>query len=78
MQEKVQRKGNNLTLLMGMKTDTTTMENITVDHQKLKHKTTIWSSSSTTEHLTRENPFLNWVVGFFAVELYKLFLYFRD
>jgi len=41
MQEKVQRKGNNLTLLMGMKTDTTTMENITVDHQKLKHKTTI-------------------------------------
>ena len=23
-------------------------------------------------------PFLHWVVGFFAVELYKLFVYFRD
>ena len=22
--------------------------------------------------------FFNWVVGFFAVELYKLFVYFRD
>ena len=23
-------------------------------------------------------PFFNWVVGFFAVELYKLFVYLRD
>ena len=23
-------------------------------------------------------PFFHWVVGFFAVELYKLFVYFRD
>ena len=23
-------------------------------------------------------PFFNWVVGFFAVELFKLFVYFRD
>ena len=23
-------------------------------------------------------PFFNWVVGFFAVELYKLFIYYRD
>ena len=23
-------------------------------------------------------PFFHWVVGFFAVELYKLFIYFRD
>ena len=23
-------------------------------------------------------PFFNWVIGFFAVELWKLFVYFRD
>ena len=41
-------------LLMGMQIDTATLENSIEFPQKVKNKTTLWSSNSTTEYLPKE------------------------
>ena len=45
MLERVQRKGNPITLLVGMQTGTTTMENTMEGPQKTKNRATIWLSN---------------------------------
>ena len=55
MLERVWRKGNLVTLLMGMQTDTTTMENSREVPQKTKIRITIWSSNPTPGHIYRQN-----------------------
>ena len=55
MLERVWRKGNHLTLLVGMYIGATTMENSMEVPQKTKNRTTIKSSNSISGHLSREN-----------------------
>ena len=45
------RKENPCVLLMGIATATATMQNSMEVHQKIKHRTTIWSSNSTSENI---------------------------
>ena len=49
------KKGNTLTLLVGMYIGATTMENRMETPQKTKNRTTIRSSDPTTGHLSRGN-----------------------
>ena len=51
MPERVWRKGNPLTLLVGIQIDTTTLENNMEIPLKTRNKAKIWSSNPTTEHL---------------------------
>ena len=51
MLKRVCRKGNPLTLLVGMQTDTTTMENSMEIPLKTTNKTTIRPSNPTTGHI---------------------------
>ena len=56
MLERVCRKGNHPpTLLVGMSTATTTMENSMEVPQKTKYRTTVWSSNPTPGHISRQN-----------------------
>ena len=48
-------KMNTLTQLVGMQTDTTTVENRMEIHLKTRNKTTIWPSYPTTGHIAWEN-----------------------
>ena len=47
MLERVWKKGNSLTLLVGMQTSTATIENSVEIPQKTGNRTTIWRSNST-------------------------------
>ena len=49
------RKGNPCALLMGMYIGTATTENSMEVLQKIKNRTTIWSSYSTSGYLPKEN-----------------------
>lgn len=50
---RMQRKGNPLTLLVGMQTGAATLQNIEVP-QKYKNRTTLGPSSCTTKYLPKE------------------------
>ena len=50
MLERVWRKGNPLTLLVGMQTSTATMENSVEIPSKTGNRTALWSSNSTAGH----------------------------
>ena len=51
MLERVWRKGNPLTLLVGMKTITATMENsVEIPLQKIANRTALWPSNPTAGH----------------------------
>ena len=54
MLERVWRKGNPPTLLVGMKIDTATMENSMEFPQKPKNRATIWSSNPTPGDISRK------------------------
>ena len=58
MLERVQRKGNPLTLLVGMQTSTATMENSVEIPLKTGNRTATWPSSPTARHTHRGNQ--NW------------------
>ena len=58
MLERVWRKGNPPTLLVGMQTSTATMENSMEIPLKATNKTTIWPHNPTTGHIPRGNH--NW------------------
>ena len=58
MLERVWRKGNPPTLLVGMQTSTATMENSVEIPLKTGSKTALWPSNSTTGHTHRGNQ--NW------------------
>ena len=49
------RKGNPCALLVGIYIDTATLENSMEVPQKLKNRTTIWFSNTTSEYLTEGN-----------------------
>ena len=55
MLEMMWRKGNPPTLLVGMKTATTTIENSVEVPQKSIYRTTVWSSSPSPGHIYRQN-----------------------
>ena len=55
MLEKVWRKGNPLTFLVGMQTSTATMENSVEIPSKTGNRTAIWPSNSTPGHTHRGN-----------------------
>ena len=55
MLERMWRKRNPITLLVGMWIGATIVENSMEIPQKTKHRTTIWSSNPTPGHLSREN-----------------------
>ena len=55
MLERVWRKGNSLTLLVGMRTSTATMENSVEISQKTGNRTVIWPSNPTSGHTHRGN-----------------------
>ena len=50
---KIQRKENSLTLLVGMQTGATTLENSMDVPQKVKNRTTLQCNNSTTQHLPK-------------------------
>ena len=52
MLEEMWRKGDTLTLLVGMKIDTATTENSMEGPPKTKNRTTTWSSNSTTVYIS--------------------------
>ena len=54
MLERVWRKGNLLTLLVGMQTSTATMENSVEIPLKPGNRTAIWPSNPTDRHSTKE------------------------
>ena len=54
MLERVQRKGNPLTLLVGMQTSTVTMENSVEIPLKTRNRNAIWPSNPTAGHTTKE------------------------
>ena len=58
MLERVWRKGNPLTLLVGMQTTTATMENSVEIPLKTGNRTAIWPSNPTSRHTPRGNQ--NW------------------
>ena len=58
MLEKVWRKGNTLALLVGMYTDTATMEGRMESPQKTRNKTTVWPRNPTPRHIPWGNQ--NW------------------
>ena len=58
MLERVQRKGNSLTLLVGMQTSTATMENSVEIPHKTGNRTATWPSNPTAGHTHRGNQ--NW------------------
>ena len=58
MLERVQRKGNPLTLLVGMQTNTATMENSAEIPQKTGNRTVTWPSNPTAVHTHQRNQ--NW------------------
>ena len=49
------RNGNPLALLVGMQTSAATLENNVEVPQKIKHRTTLWPSNSTTRNLSKVN-----------------------
>ena len=53
------RQGNLRELLAGMSTGAATMENSMEVSLKIKNRVTIWSSSSTPGHLSKENENTN-------------------
>ena len=55
MLEQAWIKGNPLTLLVGMQTDTGTMENRVEIPLKSGHRTTIWPSNPIAGHIPRGN-----------------------
>ena len=55
MLERVWRKGNIPTLLVRMQTGAATMENSVEISQKFKNRTTMRSSYSTSEYLSKEH-----------------------
>ena len=55
MLERVHRKGNGCTLLVGMYIGTATMENSMEILLKAKHRTTIWFSNPTPGQISGEN-----------------------
>ena len=58
MLERMRRKGNPLTLLVGMQTSTATMENSVEIPYKTRNRTAIWPSNPTAGHTHRGNQ--NW------------------
>ena len=58
MLERVWRKGNPLTLLVGMQTSTATMENSVEIPEKTGNRTALWPSNPTAGHTHPENQ--NW------------------
>ena len=55
MLDRVWRKGNPLTLLVGMQIGAIAMENSMEISQIIRNRINIWSSNLTPEHLSREN-----------------------
>jgi len=47
------RKGNPLILLVGMQTGAATLENSMEGPQKVKNRTSLWSSNDTTRYLPK-------------------------
>ena len=54
------RKGNSYALLVGIQTGIATMENSIEVPKKIKIRTTIQSSNSTSGYLSKENKNISW------------------
>ena len=72
MLERMWRKGKPLALLVGMQTDTVTMENSMEISLKTKNKTTIWSNNPTTEQTPRRQSLKNTHVSQCSLQYYSL------
>ena len=67
MLETVWRKGNSLKLLVGMQTDTTTLEESMEIPKKTRNKTTTGPRKPTTEHIPRGNHTLVFNAALFTI-----------
>ena len=65
------RRGNPLALLVGMQTGAATLENSVEFPQKVKNRTTLWSSNCSTRYLPKEYKNTN-LKGYMHLDAYSI------